>query len=160
MAWRGICTVPGAWTIRGFSMFSVIEKSTGRWVGRLGPWQPEDWPGTEVGWGLAREVWGKGYATEGAAACHGLCLRRAGLERGDPHHRSGQSGLPGGGQAPGLDPAGAGVLPAPYGHMQVETWGQTREQWRARRKKAGRRCRLQSRPTFAGSPSARHRGGA
>ena len=50
-------------------MFSVIEKASGRWVGRLGPWQPEDWPGTEVGWGLAREVWGRGYATEGAAAC-------------------------------------------------------------------------------------------
>ena len=49
VAWRGLCTVVGAWTVRGFSMFSVIEKSSGRWVGRLGPWQPEDWPGTEVG---------------------------------------------------------------------------------------------------------------
>ena len=49
-------------------MFSVIEKASGRWVGRLGPWQPEGWPGTEVGWGLARDAWGKGYATEGAAA--------------------------------------------------------------------------------------------
>lgn len=38
----------GAWTIRGFSMFSVIEKDSGQWIGRLGPWQPEGWPGTEV----------------------------------------------------------------------------------------------------------------
>ncbi|TMQ08283.1 MAG: GNAT family N-acetyltransferase [Deltaproteobacteria bacterium] len=67
-AWRGFCTVAGAWSVRGFSMFSVIEKATGRWVGRLGPWMPEGWPGTEVGWGLAREVWGRGYATEGARA--------------------------------------------------------------------------------------------
>src|SRR6202008_4486280 len=65
VAWRGLCTVTGARAVRGFAMFSVIEKSTGRWVGRLGPWQPEDWPGTEVGWGLARECWGRGYATEG-----------------------------------------------------------------------------------------------
>src|SRR5215468_9834689 len=64
-AWRSLCIVAGAWTVTGFSMFSVIEKATGRWVGRLGPWQPEGWPGTEVGWGLVREVWGRGYATEG-----------------------------------------------------------------------------------------------
>ena len=68
-AWRSICTVAGAWTLRGFSMFSVIEKATGRWVGRLGPWMPEGWLGTEVGWGLAREVWGRGYAKIGRASC-------------------------------------------------------------------------------------------
>src|SRR5437879_590371 len=62
VAWRGICQVTGAWAIRGFSMFSVIEKATGRWVGRLGPWQPEGWPGTEVGWGRARGCGGQGYA--------------------------------------------------------------------------------------------------
>ena len=46
----------------------MVEKSSGRWIGRLGPWTPESWPGTEVGWGLAREAQGKGYATEGATA--------------------------------------------------------------------------------------------
>src|SRR5438105_3407950 len=58
-AWRALCTMAGAWSVNGFSMFSVIEKSTGRWIGRLGPWRPEEWPGTEVAWGLAREVWGR-----------------------------------------------------------------------------------------------------
>ena len=48
-AWRSLCTAAGAWTVRGFSMFSVIEQASGRWVGRLGPWQPEDWPGTAIG---------------------------------------------------------------------------------------------------------------
>ena len=67
-AWRTLATMAGSWALQGFGMFSVIEKSSGRWVGRLGPWQPEGWPGTEVGWGLAREAWGKGYATEGATA--------------------------------------------------------------------------------------------
>ena len=38
------------------------RKVLGRWLGRLGPWMPEGWPGTEVGWGLVREAWGKGYA--------------------------------------------------------------------------------------------------
>ena len=57
-----------AWALQGFSMFSVIEKASGDWIGRLGPWAPEGWPGTEVGWGIVRSAWGKGYATEGAAA--------------------------------------------------------------------------------------------
>ena len=59
-AWRGFCSMAGAWSLYGFAMFSVIERSSGRWIGRLGPWKPVDWPGTEVGWGLAREGWGKG----------------------------------------------------------------------------------------------------
>src|SRR5437870_1326585 len=62
VAWRGLLQVAGAWTIQGFSMFSVIEKTSGRWLGRLGPWQPYDWPGTEVGWGIVRDAWGRGYA--------------------------------------------------------------------------------------------------
>lgn len=49
-------------------MFSVIEKKSGRWIGRLGPWFPDGWPGTEVGWGLVRDAWGKGYAFEGCVA--------------------------------------------------------------------------------------------
>ncbi len=58
----------GAWSVRGFAMFSVIERDTGRWVGRIGPWQPEGWPGREVGWGVARAFAGRGYAHEAAVA--------------------------------------------------------------------------------------------
>ncbi len=66
--WRSLCMITGAWTINGFSLFSVIEKNTGDWIGRLGPWRPEGWPGTEVGWGLLPSAQGKGYAREGATA--------------------------------------------------------------------------------------------
>lgn len=68
LAWRAFMTMAGAWYLQGFAMFSVIEKATGRWIGRLGPWYPEGWPGTEIGWALVRDSWGRGYATEGAAA--------------------------------------------------------------------------------------------
>ena len=61
-AWRGMMTMAGAWALTGIAMFSVIEKSTGLWVGRLGPWRPHGWPGNEVGWGLHPEAMGKGYA--------------------------------------------------------------------------------------------------
>jgi len=68
VAWRTFLAMAGAWAMQGFAMFSVIEKASGAWVGRVGPWQPEGWPGTEVGWGIARDRCGLGYATEAATA--------------------------------------------------------------------------------------------
>src|SRR5690606_3892078 len=56
--WRGLMAMAGAWALEGFAMFSVLEKASGRWIGRVGPWSPEGWPGTEVGWSLARDAWG------------------------------------------------------------------------------------------------------
>jgi RimJ/RimL family protein N-acetyltransferase len=67
-AWRSIALFLGHGVLRGWTNNAVIEKSTGRCVGRCGLWQPEGWPGLEVGWTLAREVWGRGYATEAASA--------------------------------------------------------------------------------------------
>lgn len=71
-AWRIMATMAGGWTLLGYSMFSVIEKATGQWIGRLGPWRPGgtegDWPGNEVGWGLVAAAHGRGYAFEGATA--------------------------------------------------------------------------------------------
>src|SRR4029079_17129423 len=61
-AWRTFMGMCGCWHMTGIAMFSVIEKSSGSWVGRLGPWFPEGWPAPEVGWGIARPHWGKGYA--------------------------------------------------------------------------------------------------
>jgi RimJ/RimL family protein N-acetyltransferase len=66
--WRYLMTMAGAWALTGVAMFSVIEKASGLWVGRVGPGRPEGWPGDEVGWGLHPDAWGKGYATESAAA--------------------------------------------------------------------------------------------
>ena len=67
-AWRTLAMLAGSWALHGFGMFSVIEKASGRWIGRLGPWRPEGWPGTEIGWGLLPSAQGKGYAYEGAVA--------------------------------------------------------------------------------------------
>ena len=66
--WRAFASMVGHWSIRGYGMFSVVEKGTGEWVGRVGPWMPEGWPGLECGWGIARAHWGKGYAPEAAIA--------------------------------------------------------------------------------------------
>ncbi|MGK3931073.1 GNAT family N-acetyltransferase, partial [Enterococcus faecium] len=35
-AWRTFCGFVGAWSVRGYAMFSVIERDSGAWVGRIG----------------------------------------------------------------------------------------------------------------------------
>ena len=67
-AWRGFAAMIGHWQMRDFGFFSCFEKSTGSWVGRVGPWMPATWPQLEVGWGIAPEFWGKGFAPEAALA--------------------------------------------------------------------------------------------
>ncbi|MEO1252048.1 MAG: GNAT family N-acetyltransferase [Pseudomonadota bacterium] len=66
--WRAAASYLGHWAIRGYGFFSVFEKSTGDWVGRVGPWQPGGWPGLECGWSIVSSRWGKGYAPEAAVA--------------------------------------------------------------------------------------------
>ena len=65
-AWRSMAFFIGHWQLRGYGHWAVEEKATGRMIGRMGFLNPEGWPGFEIGWTLARDAWGKGYATEGA----------------------------------------------------------------------------------------------
>src|SRR2546423_1268134 len=64
--WRQMAFIIGHWQLRGYGHWAVEEKASGRLIGRIGFLNPEGWPGFEIGWTLARESWGKGYATEGA----------------------------------------------------------------------------------------------
>ena len=66
--WRNAAVISGHWALYGFGMFAVEEKSSGRYIGRVGPWCPPGYPGFEVGWGIARECRGRGYAVEAARA--------------------------------------------------------------------------------------------
>jgi ribosomal-protein-alanine N-acetyltransferase len=59
-------------TEHGFSMWAVEPLSTGSFAGFVGllvpRFQAHFTPTVEVGWRLAREHWGRGYATEAARA--------------------------------------------------------------------------------------------
>ena len=66
--WRNAAIMAGHWVLHGFGMFVVEEKASGTFVGRVGPFYPPVWPGFEVGWGVATEFRGKGYAVEAARA--------------------------------------------------------------------------------------------
>lgn len=132
-AWRRFLQMPGAWAIQGFAMFAVVEKASGDWIGNTGPWQPEGWPGTEVGWSFRRCSWGKGYAHEAAVASIDWAFDHLGwtdvIHSIHPENRASQVLA----QRLGSTNRGPGQLPAPYEDSPNEIWGQTREQWRARR---------------------------
>jgi RimJ/RimL family protein N-acetyltransferase len=70
-AWRQMALYLGHWELRGYGTWAVEERATGRFVGRVGFHFPEGWPDRELGWTLARESWGKGYAAEAARAAIG-----------------------------------------------------------------------------------------
>jgi RimJ/RimL family protein N-acetyltransferase len=65
-AWKAMAANIGHWYFRGYGVWAVEEKSSGKLIGRIGFMNPAGWPGFELGWTLARASWGKGYATEGA----------------------------------------------------------------------------------------------
>src|SRR5262245_8423073 len=67
-AWRNMAMMIGHWHLRGFGMWAVEERTSGRMIGRIGAWYPEGWPGKEIGWALCRDCWGRGFATEAARA--------------------------------------------------------------------------------------------
>ena len=136
VAWRGLCAMAGAWSIRGFSMFAVTLRDTGEWIGRVGPWQPEDWPGTEIGWGLASQFAGRGFAREAATAAIDYAVDVLGWT--DIIHTiapDNAESIALAGQL-GSTNRGPTTLPPPLESLPVDDWGQSAADWRARR--AGR----------------------
>jgi RimJ/RimL family protein N-acetyltransferase len=132
-AWRQLLGVAGSWALQGFGMFSVIEKAGGRWLGRIGPIRHEDWPGTEIGWGLTRRAWGHGYATEAAVATMDFAADILGwaeiVHCIDPANAPSQAVA----RRLGSRILRQAHLPPPFEGAPVDVWGQTREEWRARR---------------------------
>jgi ribosomal-protein-alanine N-acetyltransferase len=75
------------WESWGMSLFSLERREDGRVLGRAGflRWDPQTWEiggtETELGWLLAREHWGQGYATEAALALCDWAFDERGLTR-------------------------------------------------------------------------------
>lgn len=135
IVWRIMRTIAGSWTLDGFGMFSVIEKSTGQWIGRIGPLHPHGWPDREVGWGLLTEAQGKGYAREAAIASMDFACDV--LDWDVIIHTINPGNQP---SARLAEILGSSVmrqarLPDPYADQVVDVWGQTRKDWRENRKK-------------------------
>jgi RimJ/RimL family protein N-acetyltransferase len=82
------------WHENGFGHFAVELRDDGRFLGRAGflAWDTRDWrpstipkagkhAQTELGWALARESWGNGYATEAALAARAWLQAERSVER-------------------------------------------------------------------------------
>jgi RimJ/RimL family protein N-acetyltransferase len=71
------------WREHGFGLWAAELRDTGALAGFVGlaipSFLPSVLPAVEVGWRLAREHWGRGYATEGARAALGHGLGTLGL---------------------------------------------------------------------------------
>jgi RimJ/RimL family protein N-acetyltransferase len=137
--WRQMATLTGSWALLGFSMFSVIEKQSGEWIGRLGPWQPGgeegSWPGTEVGWGLRASAMGKGFAYEGAIAAIDWAFDTLGWDR--VIHCIDKKNTPSIALALRLGSTlqrEAVPLPPPFETSICDIYGQTKAQWRTRQR--------------------------
>ena len=134
VAWRGFMTMAGSWSLTGVSMFSVIERETGLWLGRIGPWRPLGWPGPEVGWGLHPDAQGQGYGVEAATATIDYAFDVLGwtdvIHTIDPDNTPSQRLA----ERLGSRNQGAVRLPPPFDQLVVEAWGQSRDEWRARRR--------------------------
>lgn len=130
-AWRGFSQLAGAWYLKGFAMFSVITRADNRWIGRVGPWEPEGWPGTEVGWGIVREHCNQGYATEAAIAAIEWAFSRLGwtevIHLIDPDNDASLAVA----RKLGSRNCGRGQMPPPNHGEVVDIWRQTREEWEA-----------------------------
>ena len=82
------------WEANGFGHFVIERREDKRFLGRVGMivWDTREWRHVtlaeagehaqpELGWALARADWGKGYATEAAAAVRAWARRERGIGR-------------------------------------------------------------------------------
>jgi RimJ/RimL family protein N-acetyltransferase len=129
-AWRSLCTMAGAWTVRGFAMFSLIRRDTGAWIGRVGPWYPEGWPEKEVGWGVMPEHTGQGYALEAAKASMDYAFDVLGWDKVvhiiDPENTNSIALA----KRLGSVNQGPTHMPAPFDTVRVDAYGQSKAEWK------------------------------
>jgi ribosomal-protein-alanine N-acetyltransferase len=74
-------TAGGHWSLHGFGLLAVVERTSGRVVGEAGIQFLEGGPDVEIGYTLSRAAWGRGYATEAAHAVLRWAFAGLGLER-------------------------------------------------------------------------------
>lgn len=66
-AWEYIAMHMGHWLLKGYGKWAMADPKTDELIGRIGYFHmPYEWPGLELGWTVARRLWGQGYATEAA----------------------------------------------------------------------------------------------
>jgi RimJ/RimL family protein N-acetyltransferase len=68
VAVRNVERMDRHWRQRGYGQWAVVEKATSEVIGCVGFYNPEGWPGIDLGWIFHRSRWGNGFATEACRA--------------------------------------------------------------------------------------------
>ncbi len=68
LVWRKLAYDVGHWALRGFGMWSIVEKASGSTIGSCGIVWAEGWPRHELTWWVAPASRRRGYALEASRA--------------------------------------------------------------------------------------------
>ena len=79
-AWMLYAAEIGHWQIRGFGMWMIHDRVTGKTLGMAGGWSPAKWPEREIAWIIWPEVAGHGYALEATHAARQYYYETQGWE--------------------------------------------------------------------------------
>jgi len=66
--YRTWATDVALWHLRGYGAFGVEDRASGDYLGEVGIYQPEGFPGPELGWFVVPAAEGRGIAFEAAVA--------------------------------------------------------------------------------------------
>ena len=83
-AWRQMAMLMGHRVLRGYGVWAVEERATGRFLGRIGCMNQEGFPAFEIAYTLGPWAWGNGYARADIRA------RRVAPLRNHEHHPAGE----------------------------------------------------------------------
>jgi RimJ/RimL family protein N-acetyltransferase len=68
LARRNTAALIDHWDSRGYGLWTVVEKASGRIIGCVGLQNWKGWPAVELAWVIHRSRWNQGFATEAALA--------------------------------------------------------------------------------------------
>lgn len=85
LAWRKLAFDIGHWSLRGFGMWSVVERANRSMVGGCGLVWPEGWPRHELSWWIMPGARRRGFALEASRAAIGWAYEMLGWERVETH---------------------------------------------------------------------------
>ena len=74
--WRRVGLIIGHFHLRGFGLYALEDKESGKLAGYAGLWFPDGWDDVEVGYGITPQFRGRGFATEAARHARDENLRR------------------------------------------------------------------------------------
>lgn len=80
-AWTSMQLLLGQWALRGYGIFAVAERNSGRFIGFTGVLHHVDWPEPELAYSLDQAFWGQGYAVEAASAARDWAFAHHDMER-------------------------------------------------------------------------------